>query len=217
MEKIIIFILFSIPLVVNGQRSPLTAISVTDTVIYGQDIVLSTTTLVDKNGSLPPLFCSNIYTLRDTIIGRDIHLNLTFDFSNLLNLGCLRDDTFRITSPPPGLYTLNLNWSKVDTAFSAVPVFYDYDTVQIVVLNSTSLEEQRLRSVELHPNSTSTFFRISGLVNFQSVKLYSLNGQLLKSYQKQEQYDVSDLSNGIYVVRGIGKEVEFHQKLVVAR
>jgi hypothetical protein len=45
------------------------------------------------------------------------------------------------------------------------------------------------------------------------VQVYSLQGQLVKSFDKQQYYDVSDLASGVYVVK-ISSEWTISRKLV---
>jgi hypothetical protein len=53
----------------------------------------------------------------------------------------------------------------------------------------------------IFPNPTSGIVNITGLTQPAEVKIYSLQGQLLKSLrQVQSGINVSDLSSGVYII-----------------
>jgi hypothetical protein len=59
-----------------------------------------------------------------------------------------------------------------------------------------------LETVELYPNPSSNYFSIN--VNSSKTEIYSLTGQLVKSYNdtnENYEYNVSDLKQGIYLVK----------------
>jgi hypothetical protein len=56
--------------------------------------------------------------------------------------------------------------------------------------------------VNLHPNPSSDYFSIS--TNTQKVEVYSITGQLVKTFEQQSsdyQFNISDLTNGVYFVK----------------
>ena len=58
-------------------------------------------------------------------------------------------------------------------------------------------------NLNLYPNPTSGFFTMNGQV--AKVEVYSITGQIVKSFEnipsEEYQFDVNDLSNGIYLVK----------------
>lgn len=60
-------------------------------------------------------------------------------------------------------------------------------------------------TVSLYPNPTSGSFNIKGQVT--KLEVYSITGQLVKSFgniiSEEYQYDINDLSNGVYLVKAI--------------
>lgn len=62
-----------------------------------------------------------------------------------------------------------------------------------------------INTVSLYPNPTSGSFNIKGQVT--KVEVYSITGQLVKSFDniisEEHQFDVNDLSNGVYLVKAI--------------
>ncbi len=60
-----------------------------------------------------------------------------------------------------------------------------------------------VNNFSLSPNPASTYFTLNG--NVQSVQIYSLTGQLVKSFKSnftnESQFEISDLNKGIYFVK----------------
>ena len=63
--------------------------------------------------------------------------------------------------------------------------------------NSFSLENQ----ISLFPNPTKTHFEIQSKETIDKVEVYTILGQKLKSFTSENQYDISDLSKGVYVIK----------------
>jgi ELWxxDGT repeat protein len=56
-------------------------------------------------------------------------------------------------------------------------------------------------AIKLFPNPSKSFFELLGEVAIEEVVIYSIQGQLVKSFQKQSQYIISDLAKGMYIVK----------------
>lgn len=61
----------------------------------------------------------------------------------------------------------------------------------------------------LFPNPSKDSFELQSDTNTQKVLMFSLQGQLVKSFEKQQHYDVSDLTSGVYIVKVIGVTTNF--------
>ena len=59
--------------------------------------------------------------------------------------------------------------------------------------------ETQETSVKVYPNPATNSFKIDSNNNVESVKLYSVTGQLLKSFSEEVNYNISDLATGIYL------------------
>jgi hypothetical protein len=57
------------------------------------------------------------------------------------------------------------------------------------------------KAISLFPNPSKTYFELSGEVSIEKVELYSMLGQLVKSFKNQKQYSISDLSKGNYILK----------------
>jgi hypothetical protein len=205
-----------------SQLSAQQIISYNDSLFVGDTLEFVARNILRNNGTASTRTCSPIVSVNDSANQFTLTTDVLFDFRGPYFSGCVRLDTFkRLLTMLPGNYQLiyfgsllEFNGTK-DTVYKRV----DSDTINFVVMALTGIEKQKLfqQSSMLIPNPTLNKFQINNKEGIILVEVYSLNGKLVKSYQKLDQYDVSDLSNGIYVVRGIGKEGEFYQKLVVAR
>ena len=69
----------------------------------------------------------------------------------------------------------------------------------------SSQELDRITNLSIYPNPTSGTFSINHLVT--NVEIYSITGQLVKSFDsipsENYQFDVNDLSNGVYLVKAV--------------
>jgi hypothetical protein len=67
-----------------------------------------------------------------------------------------------------------------------------------------------LEEVQLYPNPSATYFSIN--TNTSKVEIYSITGQLVKSFNKNQseenRFTVSDLDNGIYFVKALNENNE---------
>jgi len=85
-----------------------------------------------------------------------------------------------------------------------------------VYLNTTPLGVDYFNDNQLgfvvYPNPSRDYFEVQSKGTIQQVQVYSLQGQLVKSFDKQQRYDVSDLAHGVYVVKIAGDGI-MYQKL----
>lgn len=72
----------------------------------------------------------------------------------------------------------------------------------------SSQEFDRINNLSIYPNPTKGTFSINHLVT--NVEIYSITGQLVKSFDtipsENYQFDVNDLSNGVYLVKAIDEK-----------
>lgn len=82
-----------------------------------------------------------------------------------------------------------------------------------------SAAERSNFTMEMYPNPASENVVISNLSASAEIRLYSLDGKLLRQQQIQtsNRMDVSDLNSGVYVVRAQDGSNTTYRKLVVAR
>lgn len=81
-----------------------------------------------------------------------------------------------------------------------------------ILLSNTSFTLNNKFS--LYPNPSNNFFSIDYENQLEKVEIYNLQGQLVKSFSQMEQYNVSDLSAGIYSVIVHAEEGKGVKKLI---
>lgn len=69
--------------------------------------------------------------------------------------------------------------------------------------------------IKMYPNPSKNYFELTTDRNIENVELYSLQGQLIKYFSKQNQYPISDLAKGMYVVKIKTTEGNSNQTLIV--
>lgn len=56
-------------------------------------------------------------------------------------------------------------------------------------------------AVTLSPNPSKSYFNINTELTVERVEVYSILGQLIKTFDKQDQYSITDLAKGTYIVK----------------
>lgn len=82
----------------------------------------------------------------------------------------------------------------------------------VLSVNDVQLDESQ---INVYPNPTKNYFELSSIVNIENIEVYSLQGQLVKSFALQKLYNVSDLNKGIYIIKIIAKEGVVNKTLVI--
>ena len=85
---------------------------------------------------------------------------------------------------------------------------YDYTTL----LSKTEFTLND--SFKMYPNPSNSFFELSGDSAIEKIEVYSMQGQIVKTFKNEKQYNVSDLSNGIYLLK-IKAENGFASKTLI--
>lgn len=68
--------------------------------------------------------------------------------------------------------------------------------------------------IALFPNPTNNYFEVESKEAFTKVELFTLQGQSVKSFAPQNQYDISDLSSGIYFVKIKANNAEITKRII---
>lgn len=69
--------------------------------------------------------------------------------------------------------------------------------------------------ISLYPNPSQTYFELTGEISVENVEIYSLQGQLVKSFKNDSQYAISDLAKGMYIVKINATEGTLNKTLIV--
>lgn len=75
----------------------------------------------------------------------------------------------------------------------------------------TSTSELTRTKIQIFPNPVSEIISISGIENAQTVEIYNMAGQLVRTEDFAKRINVSSLSSGTYVLRIKTKESKIHE------
>ena len=70
-------------------------------------------------------------------------------------------------------------------------------------------------AINLYPNPAKSYFELATTINVEKVELYSLQGQLVKTFVNQNQYEINDLAKGMYIVKVNAQEGVANKTLVI--
>jgi trimeric autotransporter adhesin len=70
-------------------------------------------------------------------------------------------------------------------------------------------------TITLFPNPSKSYFELSGDATIKKVEIYSMLGQVVKTFEAQNQYAISDLAKGNYIVKINTTEGESSKALIV--
>ena len=110
---------------------------------------------------------------------------------------------------------IQYHWSKDqnDWVFSE-KTFYYYHSLPA----STGIKQVDYGNFKIYPNPTSGAINITGLIRPAEIKIYSIQGQLLKSeHQVENIFDISDLQAGVYYLNLTVGNITVVRKTVVKK
>lgn len=74
------------------------------------------------------------------------------------------------------------------------------------------ITETRMNTkIQAFPNPVADIIHISGIKDAQSVQIYNMNGQLVKSEPFSNKINISDITSGIYILRINTKDLQAHE------
>ena len=164
---------------------------------------------------LPIYNNNNLWAYTPNIINNS-EFNPLVDTANWM----LIQDTFFANGEEEFIVIGNFNLNNNDTVKNSylanlAGAYYYIDDVSVIELDTTiSIYEPEQTSFQIYPNPAQNTIAIKNKKPV-SVSIYSLSGALLfsKSIRKDEEIDISGLSNGVYMVAVENKR----QRLVVCR
>lgn len=74
---------------------------------------------------------------------------------------------------------------------------YAYKDVSLNKINYNVSE----KTITLFPNPSKDYFELNTELNIEKVEVYSMLGQVVKTFDKQNQYSISDLAKGSYILK----------------
>lgn len=147
------------------------------------------------------LFCDNNFCGSSTTIS---NINPGSDPNIPLEIGPGQTSTFDLTIRPRGS-------EGCCSPFVTVTTIDNFDEVlwtaqyHICVEGITAVDEVEEESIRLFPNPTSGQFYLSEKEKVHEVRVSDWSGKMLRSFSKNEDYDLSHFSEGFYLVQVLGR------------
>lgn len=100
------------------------------------------------------------------------------------------------------------NWTNIDPTTTFVESQEECDAL--------STDDFSFIEPKIYPNPTTDFFRLETNIEISKIDVFDLNGKIVKSFKSDTNgYDVSELSNGIYIIRLENSLSSITQKLII--
>jgi len=127
--------------------------------------------------------------------------NVTFDVTTFDEWEEYTFDFTGITLTAASYSTVNLLFDQPDPNFDATGNVYYLDAFQGPSAATLPTDDFELNNAAIvaYPNPVTNSFQIDSNKSVESVKLYSITGKLLKTFNEEVNYDISDLATGIYI------------------
>ena len=163
---------------------------------------------------------SEVYILNTAIANEDgIDANKYADASVVTGMDITNDEdawvtntfTFTATTTEVVIYVRSLNSIDGNTE-----VFYDNISLQMAA--TASVDDVFASNLKIYPNPANDYLTIeSKNIKIESIEIYSLLGQKMKSdlQLKSNRLDVSDLSNGLYLLKVNSESGSSTRKIVI--
>lgn len=171
------------------------------------------------------------------VTGTDNGIDLTIHTPPTVTLSafsdvCVYNDPFTLTggSPASGTFSgtgVTLNVFNPNTAgLGTHTITYTYtdgngcsgSAQQSIVVDACAGLNELTNTVVIYPNPVSNNFKISGISNIEKVEVYDMSGKKIKSFNNTDAtYNVSDLSNGYYLIKVLSVENTYLQQLYIRR
>ena len=107
------------------------------------------------------------------------------------------------------------SWSSVEELFTSIETIknlYNNNELENCHLSDLIKENKVDEKLMVYPNPSSDFINIKTKSNAYTYSISSINGLVQKKGQSDTQIDISDLENGMYIVK-----IESHNKVIVKR
>ena len=101
-----------------------------------------------------------------------------------------------------GIFGVNTDFDPGSGVATLFPVGNAFDGfIQKMSSANLSTVEFDPSNCILHPNPSKNYFELNSEQSIQKVEIYSMLGQLVKTFEVQNQYGISDLEKGAYVIK----------------
>jgi len=93
--------------------------------------------------------------------------------------------------------------NKFDNLDNGLKIYVDTVVASKALVANPSLStndfDAKTSAINAYPNPVTNSFQIESSENVENVKLYNVSGRLVKTFKTNANYDVSDLSTGVYI------------------
>jgi hypothetical protein len=164
-----------------------------------------TTEAIDHNGFVR----GNEFFLANYTAGLRI-----LNTSNITATNTMTEVGFFDTYPEDNSANFNGAWNNYPYFPSGTIIISDIDRGLFVLRKNAILSSETFiaNDYKVYPNPASNYFKINSEIEVNSLVLYDVLGKAVKSYNKAERYDVSDLKRGLYFVK---VNNDFTKKLMI--
>ena len=134
--------------------------------------------------------------------------------SNITATNTMTEVGFFDSYPEDNSANFNGAWNNYPYFPSGTIIISDIDRGLFIVRKNAILASETFiaNDYKVYPNPASSYFAVNSEVEVESVVLYDLLGKAIKSYNKSDRYDVSDLNKGLYFVK---VNNDFTKKLMI--
>ncbi|REE24856.1 putative repeat protein (TIGR01451 family)/predicted secreted protein (Por secretion system target) [Winogradskyella pacifica] len=109
-----------------------------------------------------------------------------------------------------------------DSFSNQANIYFDYNAPIItnnettVIQENLSIDVFNLPDIKIYPNPTADYFKIENLSssNIKTIELYNISGKKLKEFSISENYEINDLSTGVYFIKIKTERTETNRKLI---
>lgn len=165
----------------------------------------------------PPVYETSVIVVGDTL-----DVELIYDVRGVFSpfLGSYSSTTISYGSIPSNVAHIKLSVGAIS---GLIPKTYINDDIFVHycddLLLSTENFEDFKNGLAIYPNPTSDYFTVSDKVTFSRINIYNNLGQIVKRFEKSKDgnYDVSDLSGGIYYLNYLEENRKVGQVKMVKR
>tara|TARA_B110000879_G_scaffold201913_1_gene277609 strand:- start:3223 stop:4344 length:1122 start_codon:yes stop_codon:yes gene_type:complete len=92
--------------------------------------------------------------------------------------------------------------------------FYDMASCQNNDSPTTFISELSNSDINVFPNPTIGIINFSTSVNIINIEIYNLNGKMITKSKLKSKADLTDLPNGMYIVKVITENKEYYKKII---
>lgn len=142
----------------------------------------------------------------------DAYFQITNDFNSSkgsATVNTFTTSTFNFTASENQVVVYIRSLQAVDSNHETF-----YDNLSLVEANTASTENLSSISINLYPNPTKDIVHVGGVDTVDTIRLYSINGQLIKQLNNTNSINLSNHKSGVYLVEVIVDNKTLVNKLI---